>query len=105
MRGLICPGIKDSTGHTGKLCRNEEQLVFGRRFIGQYGVENVRTNKKVYILDSDIGVKDVTFGHRESTQISGVKLPWGGPKLWFQSDLGWYKAPGCGSAQGWVLSG
>lgn len=58
---MICLGIKDSNGHRGKLCRKEEQLVFGRRYIGQKGVGNVRTNEKVYILDSDISLKDVTW--------------------------------------------
>lgn len=31
--------------------------MFGRRYIGQYGLENVRTNEKVYSLDSDVKFK------------------------------------------------
>ena len=67
--------------------RKEERLVFGKRDMEQYGVENVRTNEKFYILDSDLSLQDVTSRHSESTQISGIRLPWERPKLWLQSDL------------------
>ena len=52
-----------------------------------------RKKEKAYMVDSDLSLQDVTCRHGGSTQISGVRLPWGTPKLWLHRDWGW-----CGAA-------
>lgn len=52
-----------------------------------------RKKEKAYMLDSDLSLQDVTSRHGGSTQISGVRLPCGTPKLWLHRDSGW-----CGAA-------
>ena len=48
-----------------------------------------RKKEKAYMVDSDLSLQDVTCRHGGPTQISGVRLPWGTPKLWLHRDWGW----------------
>lgn len=45
MKGIDLPWNKESSGHRGKLCREEGQLAFGRRDIEECEVENARKKK------------------------------------------------------------